>query len=70
MINTHQSFNKKTSNYLAIVLHNRRVVSPVMMLIQTCTRGVRGKNDKNGAIWCIVSVPKYVIINLLKLHSL
>ena len=23
-----------------------------------------GKNDKNGAIWCILSVPKYVIMNL------
>ena len=22
------------------------------------------KNDKNGAIWCILSVPKLVIINL------
>ena len=24
----------------------------------------RGKNHKNGAIWCILSVPKYVIMNL------
>ena len=23
-----------------------------------------GKNDKNGAIWCIMSVPKHVTINL------
>ena len=22
------------------------------------------KNDKNGAIWCILSVPKYIIMNL------
>ena len=39
-----------------------------MMLIHTCARGVwhalPEKNDKNGAIWCILSVPKYVIINL------
>ena len=43
-----------------------------MMLIITCAKGVRGhapaeKNDKNGAIWCILNVPKYVIINLYKL---
>ena len=35
-----------------------------MMLIITWARGVRGKIDKNGAIWCILSVPKLVIINL------
>ena len=35
-----------------------------MMLIITCARGVRGKFDKNGVIWCILSVPKLVIINL------
>ena len=35
-----------------------------MMLIITCARGVWGKIDKNGAIWCILSVPKLVIINL------
>ena len=44
-----------------------------MMLIHTCARGGGGggggmfppqKNDLNGAIWCILSVPKYVIINL------
>ena len=35
-----------------------------MMLIITCVRGVRGKFDKNGAVWCILSVPKLVIINL------
>ena len=46
------------------------VASLFMMLIHTCARGgVRGhappeKNDKNGAIWCILSVPKYVIINI------
>ena len=44
------------------------------MLIHTCARGegvglyVVGMppkiNDKNGAMWCILSVPKYVIINL------
>ena len=26
--------------------------------------GVRGKFDKNGWVWCILSVPKLVIINL------
>ena len=39
-----------------------------MMLIHTCARVVRGmlpgKNDTNGAIWCIMSVPKHVTINL------
>ena len=35
-----------------------------MMLIITCVRGVLGKIDKNGAVWCILSVPKLVIINL------
>ena len=40
-----------------------------MMLAHTCARGVRGMLplkmfDKNGAIWCILSAPKYVIINL------
>ena len=35
-----------------------------MMLIITCARGVWGKFDKNGAVWCILSVPKLVIINL------
>ena len=35
-----------------------------MMLIITCVRGVRVKFDKNGAIWCILSVQKLVIINL------
>ena len=35
-----------------------------MMLIITCARGVRGKFDKNGGVWCILSVPKLVIINL------
>ena len=35
-----------------------------MMLIITCVRGVQGKFDKNGAVWCILSVPKLVIINL------
>ena len=35
-----------------------------MMLIITSARGVRVKIDKNGAIWCILSVPKLVIINL------
>ena len=31
----------------------------------TCARGVRGEIfDKNGAIWCILSVSKLVIINL------
>ena len=40
-----------------------------MMLNITCAREVRGhahakKIDKNGAIWCILSVPKLVIINL------
>ena len=34
-----------------------------MMLIITCVRGVR-ENYKNGAVWCILSVPKLVIINL------
>ena len=35
-----------------------------MMLIITCVRGSGGKFDKNGAIWCILSVPKLVIIHL------
>ena len=35
-----------------------------MMLIITCARGVRGKFDKNGVIWCILSVPKLVNISL------
>ena len=35
-----------------------------MMLIITCARGVQGKFDKNGGVWCILSVPKIVIINL------
>ena len=35
-----------------------------MMLIITCARGGSGKFDKNGAVWCILSVPKLVIINL------
>ena len=39
------------------------------MLTLTCARGVRRhtppkKKDKNNAIWCMLSVPKYVIINL------
>ena len=37
-----------------------------MMLIITCARGVRGKFDKNDGVWCILSVPKLVIINLKK----
>ena len=47
------------------------VVSPVMMLIHTCAGGGGGRGmlpgfffDKNGAIWCILSVQKYVIINV------
>ena len=36
-----------------------------MMLIITCAGGGgSGKFDKNGAVWCILSVPKLVIINL------
>ena len=35
-----------------------------MMLFITGARGVRGKFDKNGGVWCILSVPKLVIINL------
>ena len=35
-----------------------------MMLIITCARGGGKKFDKNGAVWCILSVPKLVIINL------
>ena len=38
-----------------------------MMLNHTCARGVywaKKEMIKNGAIWCILSVPKYVIINL------
>ena len=51
-MNVHQSFNKKISNYLDRELHTWRVVSPVLMLIKICARGVRGhppppnKNDK------------------------
>ena len=29
-----------------------------MIVIITCVRGVRKIFDKNGAIWCILSVPK------------
>ena len=44
------------------------------MLIITCAGGggggvVSGKFDKNGAVWCILSVPKLVIINL-KINTL
>ena len=53
-----------TSIYLDRELHTRCVGSPGMMLIIICVRGVRGKFDKNGAVWCILSVPKLVIINL------
>ena len=35
-----------------------------MMLIITCVRGFRGKFVKKCAVWCILSVPKLVIINL------
>ena len=35
-----------------------------MMLIITCVRGVPGKFDINGAVWCILSVPKLDIFNL------
>ena len=40
-----------------------------MIVIITCVRGSGGMLprkffDKNGAIWCILSVPKVVIINL------
>ena len=35
-----------------------------MMLIITCARGVQGKFDKNGGVWCILSVPKLVITYL------
>ena len=40
-----------------------------MKLVHTCARGVQGHApsdifDKNGAIWCILSVLKLVIINL------
>ena len=56
---------KKTlCNYLDRELHTRCVGSPGMMLIITCVKGVRGKFDENGAVWCVLSVPKLVIINL------
>ena len=35
-----------------------------MMLIITCASGVPGRFDKNGGVWCILSVPKLVINNL------
>ena len=37
-----------------------------MMLIIACAGGggVWAKFDKNGGVWCILSVPKLVIINL------
>ena len=42
--------------------------SPVTMWIYTHAGGLEGnlpwKNNKNGAIWCILSVPKYDIIHL------
>ena len=53
------------------LLHTRRVDSPVMIWIQIRAMGVRGAcspgfffKKKNGAIWRILSVPKYVIIHL------
>ena len=55
---------KNPSKYLDRELHTRFVGSPGMMLIITCVRGVQGKFDKNGAVWCVLSVPKLVIINL------
>ena len=58
-----------SSNYSDRELHTSQVVSHVMMMIHTGARGTWGmlpwiKNDKNVAIWYILSVPKYVIINL------
>ena len=53
------------------LFHNatRRVCSPVTMWIHTRARGTRDILPqkfwlKNGAIWCILGLPKYVIINL------
>ena len=64
----YQSLNKKTANYLDRKLHTRGVVSPVMMWIHICARGVRGMLPRfvliNGAIWCILCVLKYVIIKI------
>ena len=65
LLTIHQSLNKTH-------LITRRVVSPVMMLIRTCAVGgggcpgacSPGKNDIDNAIWCILNVPKYVIISL------
>ena len=50
-------------------LHTRRLGSPVTMWFHTRTMGVRGHAPrivfiKHGAIWCILSIPKHVIINL------
>ena len=42
LINIHQSFDKKTSNYLDRELHTRRVVITAMTLIHTCASGVQG----------------------------
>ena len=52
------------------ILYNMRVDSHVMMWIQIHARGVQGmlpKEDfkENGAIWRILSVPQYVIINII-----
>ena len=50
-------------------LYRRCLGSTVTLGTNTSTRGIGGmlprkKNDKNGAIWCNLGFPKYVIINL------
>ena len=61
---------KKTPNYLDRELHARRVVRLVIMLIHRGVRMLpRKKMDKNGAILCILRVPKYAIIINLKINN-
>ena len=55
-------------------MHSRRVGRPVTMWIHSHARGTRGhappeRFDINGEIWCILGIPKYVIINL-KINNL
>ena len=55
--------------FLHQILQLKRIDSSVMMWIQIRAWGVRGHAAleiiyKNGAMWRILSAPKYVIINL------
>ena len=57
-----------SSNYLERELHTRHADSPVMLWAHTRAKGsVLSRKiyfKKKGGIWRILSVPKYVIINL------